>query len=416
MPISSKQVTPSRQPIDTAETVASSVASRACPNCNQSNSRQIYSVDRIPAHSVLLMRDRREAACYPRGDMRLSFCEACGFLSNSAFDVSLNEYSPDYEETQHFSPRFNRFADELITDLVERFGIRNKRVLEIGCGKAEFLRRLCEAGDNQGIGVDPSVRPERFSSETASKLQFIPELYSEKHSQLQADVILCRHTLEHIQPTRDFLNIVRRSIGDRVDVQVCFELPDVRIVLEETRFWDVYYEHCSYFSAGSLARLFREASFDVVDVWRAYDDQYLLLMAKPAEHPTAPTLPLEDDLEELSSLASAFEVNSQTQIAHWRDTIRSFHRDGRKPVLWGAGSKCVAFLTTAGLEHEVEVVVDINPHKQGMFLPATGHPVISPEQLKDHAPGVVVVMNSIYLNEVQTQLDQLGIDAELIGT
>lgn len=390
--------------------------STQCPNCLGHGVRSIYSVDGIPSHSVLLMPDRDTATRYPRGDMRLGFCNECGFLTNTAFNVSLNEYTPDYEETQHFSPRFNQFADELVADLVNRFGIRNKRVLEIGCGKAEFLSRLCEAGNNQGIGVDPSVRPERLSADARSRIQLIPELYSEEHSRLQADVIVCRHTLEHIQPTREFLDIVRRSIGNRPDVQVCFELPDVRIVLEETRFWDIYYEHCSYFSAGSLARLFREAHFDVVNLWRAYDDQYLLLMAKPASNTTKSSLAIEDDLDELSALASAFQVNSQTQIAHWRNTIRRFHREDRKPVLWGAGSKCVAFLTTAGLENEVEVVVDINPHKQGMFLPATGHRVISPQQLAEYRPGVVVVMNSIYLSEVQQQLDELDIDAEVIGT
>lgn len=405
-----------RQQKQSAATEIKSGGQRPCPNCNGANSRLIYSVNEIPAHSVLLTPDQQTASEYPRGDMRLMFCETCGFLSNSAFDVSLNDYNPNYEETQHFSARFNQFADELVSDLVDRFGIQNKRVLEIGCGKAEFLLRLCEAGNNEGIGVDPSIRPERFSVDERSKMEFFSELYSEKHSSLDADVILCRHTLEHIQPTRDFLNIVRRSIGDRQNVQVCFELPDVRIILEETRFWDVYYEHCSYFNAGSLTRLFRAASFDIVDLWRAYDDQYLLLMAKPAEKPTTASLEIEDDLDELSALASAFEVNSQTQIAHWRETIKRFHREGRKPVLWGAGSKCVAFLTTARLEHEVEVVVDINPHKQGQFLPATGHPVNSPERLQNYSPGVVVVMNSIYLNEVQQQLDQLGINAELIGT
>lgn len=393
-----------------------SPASATCPSCGRSNQRDVYAVDGIPAHSVLLMPDLSTAKQYPRGDMRLTFCECCGFLWNAAFDVTLNEYSPDYEETQHFSARFNRFADELIAELVDRFEIRGKRVLEIGCGKAEFLARLCSAGDNQGIGVDPSVRRERLSDELLQRVDLIPELYAERHAQLQADVILCRHTLEHIQPAREFLQIVRRSIGERPDVLVCFELPDVRIILEETRFWDVYYEHCSYFSAGSLSRLFRESGFDVVDLWRAYDDQYLLLMARPTAHPTMATMAIEDDLDELSALVSSFQVNSQRQIEHWRNLIQRFHREGRKPVLWGAGSKCVAFLTTARLEQEIDVVVDINPHKQGRFLPATGHAVISPKELRQYQPGVIVVMNPIYLDEVQRQIDQLGIAAELIGT
>jgi len=365
---------------------------------------------------VLLMPDRETAAGYPRGEMRLLFCTGCGFFTNGSFDVSLNEYSPDYEETQHYSARFNQFTDDLVAELAGRFGIRNKRVLEIGCGKAEFLTRLCRVGGNDGIGVDPSVRPERLPVDMQTQVRLIPELYSEQHSRLTADVICCRHTLEHIQPTREFLEIVRRSIGDRKDVTVFFEVPDIRVILEESRFWDIYYEHCSYFSAGSLARLFRECRFEVLDLWRDYDDQYLLVMAAPAEQVTSPSLAIEDDLAELTALTDAFEVSSQTQIAHWRDTIRRFHQEGRRPVLWGAGSKCVAFLTTAGLEHEIDVVVDINPYKQGRFLPATGHPVISPEELAAYRPGVVVVMNSIYVDEVRRQLDQLGIDAELIAT
>jgi hypothetical protein len=201
------------QPAASSRTTNADDALPRCPNCHGLESRIIYSVDGIPALSLLLMPDQQTATQYPRGDMRVSFCQQCGFLSNSAFDVTRNEYNPDYKETQHFSARFNLFADELIADLVDRFGIRNKRVLEIGCGKAEFLRRLCEAGNNEGIGVDPSVRPERLSTDARAKMQFISELYSEEHSQLHADVILCRHTLAHIQPTRDFLEVVRRSIG-----------------------------------------------------------------------------------------------------------------------------------------------------------------------------------------------------------
>ena len=53
--------------------------------------------------------------------------------------------------------------------------------------------------------------------------------------------------------------------------------------LREAAFWDVYYEHCSYFSTGSLARLFRAAKFDLLELGRDYGDQYLLLAARPAD-------------------------------------------------------------------------------------------------------------------------------------
>ena len=74
---------------------------------------------------------------------------------------------------------------------------------------------------------------------------------------------------------------VRAAIGDRTDTVVLFELPDVLRVLRDAAFWDVYYEHCSYFSPGSLARLFRLTGFEVLRLEMDYDDQYILLEAKP---------------------------------------------------------------------------------------------------------------------------------------
>ncbi len=65
-------------------------------------------------------------------------------------------------------------------------------------------------------------------------------------------------------------------------------------------FWDVYYEHCSYFSLGSLARLFRSTGFEVTGLHVEYDDQYLLVEARPSTTPDqGQPLPVEDDLNRL---------------------------------------------------------------------------------------------------------------------
>jgi hypothetical protein len=116
-----------------------------------------YELERVPVHSVLLLPTREEAITYPRGDIRLGFCRACGFISNTAFDPSLHEYSERYEETQGYSPTFNAFARRLAEHLIERYDLHGKDIIEIGCGKGEFITLLCDLGGNRGIGIDPGV-------------------------------------------------------------------------------------------------------------------------------------------------------------------------------------------------------------------------------------------------------------------
>jgi len=59
--------------------------------------------------------------------------------------------------------------------------------------------------------------------------------------------------------------------------------------------------------------------------------------------------------------------------------------------------------------------VDINPFKQGMFMAGTGQEVVGPDFLRDYDPDLVVAMNSIYLAEIRSELDRIGVDAELVG-
>ena len=58
--------------------------------------------------------------------------------------------------------------------------------------------------------------------------------------------------------------------------------------------------------------------------------------------------------------------------------------------------------------------VDINPHKQGYFMPGTGHEVLAPETLVERGIDVVVVMNPIYVEEIRSQLAGLGLNPEIV--
>lgn len=386
----------------------------ACPACASTALEPVWRVPSVPVHSCLMVESEAQARAFPRGELDLAFCPACGFLFNAAFDPTVQHYSPAYEETQAFSPRFLRFLAELCEDQAGKYDLRDRLVVEIGCGKGEFLVALAERTGCRGIGIDPGFRPERLASPAAARLTFVRDLYGPAWRRLAPDYLACRHTLEHIGPVAAFLRTVRATVGDRPATVVMFELPDLRRILIEQAFWDLYYEHASYFTAGSLARLFRREGFAVDALWRCYDEQYLVLEARPAPGPTAPSLPLEDDLAETRTLIAAFRTGIAAKLLGLRQQLDAWRAEGRRIAIWGSGSKAVAFLTVLGLGAAIAAVVDVNPHKRGRWLAGTGHRIVGPDDLADVRPDIVLVMNPIYLEEIGRDLAARGLSPLLV--
>jgi SAM-dependent methyltransferase len=391
----------------------------ACPSCGATDVEVFHEETGVPVNSCLLLASEAEARAFPRGAIRLGFCHACGFIANTAFDQALAEYSTRYEETQGFSPRFQRFADDLAHRLVDRFDLHDKDVLEIGCGKGEFLLRVCELGGNRGIGVDPSVVLERVRGPAADRVSFIADLYRKQHADLPADFVICRHTLEHIADVAGFMELLRANLAGRHATTVFFELPDVLRVLREVAFWDIYYEHCSYFTVGSLVRLFERSGFAVLDASLDYDDQYILLEARTdesAEPAGRGGRPLDvDRVADVAAAVREFRRRHQAQLAAWDARLAGLFASGRRAVVWGAGSKGVAFLCALPAAERIEVAVDINPYKHGMFMAATGQRIVPPAFLADYRPDVVIVMNPIYRDEIRAELDRLGVEADVVA-
>jgi len=373
-----------------------------------------YRINNVPTHSVLLMPTREIAMNYPKGNIALGFCKACGFIFNVEFESGKHEYSSRCEETQGFSPTFNAFAKQMALYLIERYDLHNKEIIEIGCGKGEFLTLLCTLGGNRGIGFDPGYVNGRNKNETMNRITFINDFYSEKYAACQGDFICCRMTLEHIQPTADFLNTIRRSIGNRKNTIVFFQVPNVTRILREQAFWDIYYEHCSYFSPGSLARLFRKCSFDVVNIWKDYDDQYLMIEARLGKGTNMFHSDIEETTIALSQDVLHFSKDYKNKLDVWKLKLQKTHRDGRKLVVWGSGSKGVAFLTTLEIQSEIEYVADINPYKNGMYMAGTGQRIVSPDFLQKYKPDTVIVMNPMYVEEIRQDLNRMGLFAEII--
>jgi SAM-dependent methyltransferase len=373
----------------------------------------VYQISDAPTNSCILLSTREEAMAYPRGEIRLAYCSQCGFLSNLAFDSALTEYSGRYEETQAFSPTFNSFHEKLAHDLIAKHDLRQKDVLEIGCGKGEFLKLVCDAGNNRGLGFDPGYSESRGDASGASRFRVIRDFFSDAHTEHEADFVCSKMTLEHIPRPYEFLQAAVR-VTRRPNGVVFIQVPESLRIVSDCAFEDIYYEHCSYFTAGSLARLFRRLGLNVVSVDIAYDDQYLTVEARHGGEPQM--FDSVDDLAELTRYISSFKARTDARIHGWREKIDRWAAVGKRVVIWGSGSKGVAFLHAVSADRDkVACAIDINPYREGYFMPGTGHEIVAPRKLTELRPDAVIVMNRIYVPEIRETLRGMSLSPELVA-
>src|SRR5690606_527096 len=150
----------------------------------------------VPVHQNVLFDTQEEATSIPKGGLSIVVCQNCSFVFNSNFSSSLMNYDQDYENTQSYSSLFEEYINDSVRYLVHERGLSNKKVVEVGCGKGIFLKKLVEQGNNIGIGFDPSyVGP---LEELSGRLTFYKEFFDENSINISPEFVICRHVIEHL--------------------------------------------------------------------------------------------------------------------------------------------------------------------------------------------------------------------------
>jgi SAM-dependent methyltransferase len=317
----------------------------------------------------------QEAVDCPRGDVILRQDKKTGLVFNSAFRPELVVYDEDYQNEQGHSRVFQQHLLEVMNIIKDH--LRGKSILEIGCGKGNFLE-LLKANGFSITGIDPAYEGE------------LPHIIKEPFSPalgMKGDAIILRHVLEHINNPLDFLRSISETNGRKGIVYI--EVPCLDWIIERRAWFDVFYEHVNYFRLTDFSRIFGA----ILDSGRLFGGQYIYVVA------------------DLSSLISEHHGDFD-EVRFPDDFVTGLNRvimdlknrGDQKVILWGAASKGVIFAIQLWRRGGIkpDLVVDINPAKQGKYLPVTGLKVTSPESsIPRFRPGdIVLIMNSNYFSEI----------------
>lgn len=382
---------------------------QCCPVCRKSDNliRTVTRKDLVTMQNYIFPT-LEEAVNSPTGQFELSVCTCCGFAFNSLFDSSLLTYDKNYDNSVP-SAIFTEYYREIASFLYNKYSLENGFVIDIGCGKGQFLKILCEMYPGvRGLGVDPSFE---FSDNIPGNLVFIQDVFKEEHITQKPSLLICRHTLEHIEQPVSFLESIRRASSKYENVPFFIEVPDLEWIIENNAFWDFCYEHCNYFTSESFTNMLQGLDFEVLDVKKAFGSQYLWgygeIKQKPLTFSNNSHFP-----EKIIAYAKSENISLSKIVTKLEE-----ERINEKIIVWGMATKGVMFCNLVDPAKKlIDYCIDINDKKMGCYVPRTGHLINSSEILKvlETLKATIVVMNPNYLVEIVAMCRNFAMDAKFI--
>lgn len=367
----------------------------ACPLCNNRKGLYvIYTSDNLPLFQNVTCATYKLAINAKRADIALSHCPKCSLVFNSKFKHQSMVYDEMYDNEQSLSAHFSDYIDNLISRLHTDFGVRRKRILEIGCGKGAFLKRICEATESIGFGFDRT-----YDGKIVSKnVVFKPEYFKKQKKPFDADVIILRHVLEHIDTPFAFLKQITENVDKSKKPMFMIEVPDFEWIIKNRTFWDICYEHCNYFTKHSLHELAKALNLRVDVLFNTFGGQYMVLIATlgaPEVRKNSYPKLMDETLLGISGLFSQ-------RFEEIRRLINAAP-PGKEFAVWGASTKGTVLLASLDKKtlDRIKFAIDINKSKQDRYLAVSGKRIRSPDFLK-RIPTVssVIIMNPNYTSEI----------------
>lgn len=379
----------------------------SCRGCGSGNGTALFDFGSIPlAHR---MPDSKGAA-EDRFPFALDVCTDCGLVQiHKAIDPDLLYKSYNFNfSSWKVEPHL---PDEL--ELLLRDGVPDS-VCEVGANDGRFLELLRARGVKRCVGIEPNSVPAARARERGFDVReaYLDEEFASKLVAESGpfDLIVFRQVLEHIPEAMPFLRGVDRLLakGGRVFLDVPDFQPTSQMG-DGTTLWD---EHVSYFTQDSLLGLLRRAGFAPLEV-RKYDFSggCLAVLLERARDSAAPAPRNGADL----SGATEFVRLMQAYRLRLTDVLERYRAGGWLIAMYGAGVRASAAANILGFEGSIDVAIDDQKERQGLYLPGAKIPIVGPGDARLSGKKMVCLLavNNENEDKVKSRLASLASEMKI---
>ena len=334
-----------------------------------------------------------------------AFYPLCTFVCSDCLLVQLPEFaSPDvlfsdYAYFSSYSTTWLDHASRFAAYATERFGLdADSFVVELASNDGYLLRNFQQLGIPV-LGVEPAanVAEVAIAEGVPTEVRFFGRgVAADLATQRQADLLVANNVLAHVPDLNDFVAGIAVLLAPRGVASI--EFPHLLNLIEQSQFDTIYHEHFSYFSLITAERIFERHGLKVVDVHElpTHGGSLRLFVARDGATTDAVRAVRERELAAgLTDVQTYTAFDEETRRAKRR--ILSFFisaKDAGQSIAgYGAPAKGNTLLNYCGIGTDfLDFTVDLNPHKQGRYLPGTHIPIRAPDDVRRRRPDLLFIL------------------------
>mgnify|MGYP006286267399 CR=1 FL=1 len=365
-----------------------------CPICNVATNQSIYKSSNTPLCRYGFVSSADEPAEVT--DIDILFCDSCQFGWNALFTrEKINYASNKIIEANRFSARYRAHFENSSIRIKNFLNSNIQTMVEIGAGACDFLGYFKEVPNR--YAVEPS---DELLLNTDQSIKSIKQYYSSAEHSIPADLVVFRQVLEHIDAPKVFLDdLIKGLVKSNGTTYFYIEVPNSEKTFAEGRFFDIYYDHCNYFTVKSITSILEACGLKVCELTLEMNKEIICVLAS--------TEKFDASISKQTLNGAVGKINS---------SLTKFIEQNKRIFVWGAAGNGANLLNTLQLDaKKIPFVIDKDPNKQGKFIPIMGQEIISPTAAVAMKPDVILIMSQFHQVEIAKEcLEIFGKDIILL--